>query len=100
MARAAVTSRAELLGSLRAPARRLALVGVTATAGWLVDRLQEIQRREERTEATVQGVLEELRSIQARLDVIEQQAPGATAGGDTEPTPGGASVGQATTSLR
>lgn len=90
------SQRADLLGSRRAPTRRLALVGVTATAGWLVDRLQEIQRREERTEAAVQGVLEELRSVQARLQVIEQRALAATAEGDIQPAPARAALGPAT----
>jgi voltage-gated potassium channel len=57
----------------------IALLGVvTATiAAWFVDRLRGVQEAEEKTEATLTEVLDELREIRARLDSIERQtAPG------------------------
>lgn len=51
----------------------IALLGVvTATvAAWFVDRLRGVQAAEERTEATLAQVLNELRAVNARLDAIE-----------------------------
>jgi voltage-gated potassium channel len=52
----------------------IALLGVvTATiAGWFIERLRRVQENvtkiEERTEATIEQVLAELRELRARLD--------------------------------
>jgi len=52
----------------------IALLGViTATvAAWFVDRLRTVQQAEQRTEATLGDVLQELRAVHARLDGLTQ----------------------------
>lgn len=67
------------LGRLVAAALMLvgiALLGVvTATiATWFVDRLRVVQEAEERTEATLEDVMQELRALRARLDDRERDS--------------------------
>ncbi len=59
----------------------IALIGlVTATiASWFVGRLQDVQAAEQRTEATLHDVLDELREVRARLDALEPGGPPAAA---------------------
>jgi len=55
----------------------IALLGVvTATiAAWFVSRLRAVEESEERTEATLADVLEELRALRARLDERTHDSP-------------------------
>lgn len=59
----------------------IALIGlVTATiATWFVGRLRDVQAAEQRTEATLHDVLDELREVRARLDALEPGGPPAAA---------------------
>ena len=51
----------------------IALLGVVtaSVAAWFVGRLQDVQAAEERTEATLADVLDELREVRARLDSLD-----------------------------
>ena len=55
----------------------IALIGlVTATiATWFVGRLRDVQEAEQRTEATLHDVLDELREVRARLDALAPGGP-------------------------
>jgi voltage-gated potassium channel len=55
----------------------IALLGViTATiAAWFVSRIRQVESSEARTQATLSDVLEELRRINARLDLMERNEP-------------------------